>query len=689
MNDFQYFSLNKPTDWLKGSLHNLEVGEDGIRLMQTHKYGVRTVLDLKEVIPNSLVQDCAMAMNGKVFLLDDHTNVWSYDSFNKHAELLFRDGHELFTPHAAIAAVADVLVFADAMGSYPIAAYSINNAQALWSLSAWGNIPIIPCSIISDSREYVYVLAICEDTHQHLIVLKIHRTGGITGFFLHDLLLTDYSLPREIALQWQMTTSKDGHLYLLHTDTNQVLHLSPDSILLTQFELNTTEPLSGFAMDTHGQLYVGSGRELERHGEDNRFIQKLDQDGVWLNNVSAFRGKVQKIMIDPRNTLVVFEKEENSITILASELKTQEMTGTGLLEGIFLSTALDCTETETIWHKIELVADIPESTQIRISYYASDHQHMQWNGMPVTRDEFLSNPDIPIEQKLNHWRSLEPTPITNPQDALLFHATGRYIWLKIDFTGNEGHSPKLSSLRVYYPRMTLLSYLPAIYAEEDKETGFLERFLALFGTFFQDMDQQIAGIAKYLDPESVSGDYLKWLASWVGIASDDHWTDAQLRNLIAAAPELYRKRGTREGIERMIEIYVGERPLIIEYFQLHQIRSNSDFSSIVNELYTMNPYTFCVLMKAERIESEKQRSIVERLINEQKPAFTEGKLILLQPWLYMDMHTYLGINTYLSEPTLLRLDNSSSIPNNSTLIDVDMDNRLDTHTRLGLDSEIE
>ncbi len=103
----------------------------------------------------------------------------------------------------------------------------------------------------------------------------------------------------------------------------------------------------------------------------------------------------------------------------------------------------------------------------------------------------------------------------------------------------------------------------------------------------------------------------------------------------------------------------------------------------------MNPYTFCVLMKSERIENEKQRSIVERLINEQKPAFTEGKLILLQPWLYMDMHTYLGINTYLSEPTLLRLDNTSSIPNNSTLIDVDMDNRLDTHTRLGLDSEIE
>ncbi len=689
MSEFQYFSLNKPSDWSKGVLHNLDAGDDGIQLKQTFKYGVRAVLNLKEIIPDSSVQDCAIGSNGKVFLLDHDTNVWHYDSVNKHVELLFRSRHELFTNKAVIASVSDVLVFADSNGHHAIAGYSIVNAQALWSLNAWSNMPIIPCSIISDSREYVYVLAICEDTNQHLVVLKIHHTGIIAGFFLHDQLQTDYTDPSHIALQWQMTTSMDGHLFLLHTETKHVLHLSTDSILLAQFEINTAEPIHGLAMDTRDQLYIGSGRELERHGEDNRFIQRIGQDGVWMNHIPAFRGKVQKIMIDPKNRMAVFEKEEHTITILASEPKTQEMVGTGLLEGIFLSTALDCKESETIWHKLELAAHIPESTQIRISYYASDHQHMQWNGKLVTRDEILLDPNIPIEQKLSHWQSLEPIPMINPKDALLFHATGRYLWLKIEFTGSEGHSPKLSTLRVYYPRMTLLSYLPAIYAEEDKETGFLERFLALFATFFEDMDHQIAGIAKYLDPESVSGDYLKWLASWVGIAADDHWTDEQLRKLIAAAPELYRKRGTRSGIETMIEIYVGERPLIIEYFQLHQIRSNSDFSTIVNELYSMNPYTFCVLMKADHIVDEKQRSIVERLINEQKPAFTEAKLILLQPWLYMDMHTYLGINTYLSEPTLLRLDNSSSMPNNSTLIDVDMDNRLDTHTRLGLDSEIE
>src|SRR5690606_34398382 len=157
--------------------------EDGVQLKQTHKYSARTVLNLKEIVPGSLVQDCAVGSNGKVFLLDHFTNVWSYDSFNKHAELLFREGHELFTEQAAVAAVGDVSVFADSHGSYPIAAYSIHNTQVLWSLNTWSDIPIIPCTMISDSREFVYVLAICEDMNEHLIVLKIHRTGAITGFF--------------------------------------------------------------------------------------------------------------------------------------------------------------------------------------------------------------------------------------------------------------------------------------------------------------------------------------------------------------------------------------------------------------------------------------------------------------------------------------------------------------------------
>ena len=55
------------------------------------------------------------------------------------------------------------------------------------------------------------------------------------------------------------------------------------------------------------------------------------------------------------------------------------------------------------------------------------------------------------------------------------------------------------------------------------------------------------------------------------------------------------------------------------------------------------------------------------------PAFAVGKLIVLQPWVFMDLHSYLGLNTVLSEPALLRLDGRSSMPHHTITIDVGED----------------
>ncbi|MNG09772.1 hypothetical protein D3C84_932070 [compost metagenome] len=139
----------------------------------------------------------------------------------------------------------------------------------------------------------------------------------------------------------------------------------------------------------------------------------------------------------------------------------------------------------------------------------------------------------------------------------------------------------------------------------------------------------------------------------------------------------------------MLQIYTGAEPFILEYFQFKQMQETSELRQLFTQLYGDNPYTFCVLLRPESVRTDEQRLVIEHIIEDQKPAYTEGKLIVLQPWMYADMHTYLGINTYLSEPTLLTLDHRSSMPYNTVLIDVDRDKRMDIHTRLGLDSEIE
>ena len=59
-------------------------------------------------------------------------------------------------------------------------------------------------------------------------------------------------------------------------------------------------------------------------------------------------------------------------------------------------------------------------------------------------------------------------------------------------------------------------------------------------------------------------------------------------------------------------------------------------------------------------------------------------MLVLQPWIHLDMHTYLDVNTYLSQPSA-RLDLNSAIPRDTLLDDRDEAGQLERKSRLNLD----
>ena len=142
-------------------------------------------------------------------------------------------------------------------------------------------------------------------------------------------------------------------------------------------------------------------------------------------------------------------------------------------------------------------------------------------------------------------------------------------------------------------------------------------------------------------------------------------------------------------MEELIAIYTGEKPIILEYEQVKPLKENAELGEVAERLYAAEPHVFNVLVKAEHADTEKKRITLQQLIDSFKPTFATCKLIVLQPWVYMDLHSYLGVNTVLSEPTLLTLDGRSSMPHHTITIDVEQDNRMDQHTRLGIDSRLE
>lgn len=61
--------------------------------------------------------------------------------------------------------------------------------------------------------------------------------------------------------------------------------------------------------------------------------------------------------------------------------------------------------------------------------------------------------------------------------------------------------------------------------------------------------------------------FVPWLARWVAVSLRDEWDDETRRRVVAEAMQLYRLRGTREGLRRMIAVYVGlpEAVTIVEF----------------------------------------------------------------------------------------------------------------------------
>lgn len=699
-----FFSLNKPLDWEQGYEANIHMQSEGFSIQQTEKYSIHRIVRTDELEGIHPIQEMTVGPGRKLFLLDEASNVWIYDDESRHRESLFRQGHQLFSHQAMLASMSDLLVIADAHveSERRLAVYSISNGQTMWAIHDWEGLELFPLGVntrlTTVNSLYVAVpldIAIGMNGSPEVPkggrigIIQWNAAGEVVHVYEHETNRLEEAAEITALRGRYYTAAAGGALVLLDAQLRTVTMFHEDGREPFHFKLEQEGRFAGISIDTNHNIYIGDSGYAQQEGVTERFILKFRGNGEQFDKVTSFRGRTDKLLHDGRNRLYVFDRISGQISLLDLRARTMLLEGTQLPEAIYFSAELDTTETETQWHKIRLDADIPEETQVRFSYFTSDESEGFIDGEYVNYTGYLTDPGISIRDKLAATRDLWSESILNPKDALLMNARGRYLWFKIELVGSEQKSPYIRKLRVYFPRTSLIAYLPPIYQQDEDHSPFLERFLAMFSTFFDDMEDKIDRISSHFDPDAVSGTYLEWLGRWLAITDHEAWGETKLRLLIKQAPELYKLRGTREGMMNMLKIYTGSEPFLLEYFQFKQMQETSELRQLFAQLYGDNPYCFCIMLKPEFVQTDAQRLTIEQIIEDQKPAYTEGKLIVLQPWMYADMHTYLGINTYLSEPTLLTLDQRSSMPYNTVLIDVDRDKRMDIHTRLELDSEIE
>ena len=182
-----------------------------------------------------------------------------------------------------------------------------------------------------------------------------------------------------------------------------------------------------------------------------------------------------------------------------------------------------------------------------------------------------------------------------------------------------------------------LRYLPAIYQEDD----LMGRFLMLFGSFWKPLELQIDDLWLYFDPRLTPPDFLPWLASWLSLVLDESWPEEKQRQLIRSAIFLYRKRGTKQGLEEYLTIYTGVKPHIVERRAYDfRLGPESRLGPAIALGKGNMPHTFAVTLhlppiavpsgeeedKVRKELARQRRNKIEAIIEAGKPAHTSYTL---------------------------------------------------------------
>jgi phage tail-like protein len=122
----------------------------------------------------------------------------------------------------------------------------------------------------------------------------------------------------------------------------------------------------------------------------------------------------------------------------------------------------------------------------------------------------------------------------------------------------------------------LLPYLPALYADHLHRDPFLGDYLKAFekvllgrgdgGEVVHEagLEETIADLARLFDPAQTRADFLPWLAGWIGLSLRADLGSHRQREFIANMVQLYRRRGTKENLQKLLEMFTAVTPTITE-----------------------------------------------------------------------------------------------------------------------------
>lgn len=404
---------------------------------------------------------------------------------------------------------------------------------------------------------------------------------------------------------------------------------------------------------------------------------------------------------------LIFDREGRSVRVTQAEPMGSHLFAA---QGVWFSQALDSEIYHCQWHRIKLeLASLPAGTQIIVSSYTNAQLRSDEDirGLPDhlwdTEFAIVGQMQPPPQNPTKKSEMLSGVEDQVEKEFLIQSQEGQYLWLKIELRGDGYATPAVHSIRVHYPRQSYLEDLPAVYSADDESRRFLERFLSIFQTEWDDLEGRIDEIARYFDPKAVpAGAFLEYLASWLELPLEGAWGQEQKRNLLTVAPGIISERGTSDGLRQYLQVYLQNisgltptkqqnYPQIVEGFREreHFMLSIEDSANLgrgaplwspavvgrlqlgvfaregeVRLVSTGDPerdlfhefaHRFRVFVPAAWIKTAADERMLRRALDEEKPAHTHYDLCLIEPRFRVGLQSTVGLDTIIGDYPVARL----------------------------------
>jgi phage tail-like protein len=422
--------------------------------------------------------------------------------------------------------------------------------------------------IAGDGHDGVYVLI---KRHGAREVMHYDCTGHLRP--ASSFLLKDVEDASELVFLKHGGQGKVGQLVILASQRAKLHWIDPASRCVN-FTISITMLRPCFMAATQGKALGSDGRaRLLLTGTDGDetgerfFVITVDAEGNLLGEIEI-DGEATGVAGDRKNLLVTTRRGLLQYRTGGSVPRESSALRCALLTPMLQSPA---TEDARRWLRIEATAHLPAGSTLEISYAATDDGDDQKRAQRLAGDASIpaSRRLQQLRSQLADWKTItfhgdesrrfdEPVPFAAP----LFDVQAQYLWVIITLIASPGGGiPSLTSLVVLYPGQTLMEKLPGIYQRDEAQPGsFLRAFVGVLESTTQTLDARIAQMGSRIHPNTASDDWLDYVARWLGLPWDDALALDQKRRIAVRGAEITARRGTRAGLEALLECLMPEKP---------------------------------------------------------------------------------------------------------------------------------